>query len=184
MHVFNAFFDNNKSGSIDKKDFEVAIDKIAKLRGWNKGEIIYNYVQETVMKLWEGLQKEGDSDNDGEISVDEWIQMWDKFAKNPDKASEWQTLYCKFVFELEDATRDGAIDCEEFSSVYEAFGLDKEESIEAFKKMAKGKDTVTWPEFQELWKEYFITEDKDAPGNFIFGCYICSLHKHAHSHSH
>jgi hypothetical protein len=29
--------------------------------------------------------------------------------------------------------------------------------------------SVSWEEFQELWKEYFSTEDTNAAGNFIFG---------------
>ncbi|KAJ8712615.1 hypothetical protein PYW07_005457 [Mythimna separata] len=184
LHVFNAFFDTNKSGSIDKKDFELAVQKISEFRGYKPGDAKYKNVEDTLMKIWDGLQSRADSNNDGEISQDEWIEMWDQFAQNPSAAANWQSLYCKFIFELEDAANDGAIDVEEFSSVYESFGLDKQESIEAFQKMAKGKETVSFEEFQQLWKEYFVTEDQDAPGNFIFGCYICSGSKHGHSHSH
>ncbi|CAH1639371.1 unnamed protein product [Spodoptera littoralis] len=184
LHVFNAFFDTNRSGGVDKKDFELAIKKITELRGYKPGDAKYKQVEDTLLKIWDGLQSRADANNDGEISQDEWIEMWDQYAKNPSAAAEWQNLYCKFIFELEDASNDGAIDVEEFSSVYVSFGLDKEESVEAFHKMAKGKQTVSFAEFQHLWKEYFVTEDQDAPGNFIFGCYICSLSKHSHSHSH
>ncbi|KAH9632374.1 hypothetical protein HF086_011874 [Spodoptera exigua] len=184
LHVFNAFFDTNRSGAVDKKDFELAIKKITELRGYKPGDAKYKQVEDTLLKIWDGLQSRADANNDGEISQDEWIEMWDQFAKNPAAAAEWQNLYCKFIFELEDASNDGAIDVEEFSSVYVSFGLDKQESVEAFHKMAKGKQTVSFAEFQQLWTEYFVTEDQDAPGNFIFGCYICSLSKHSHSHSH
>ncbi|KAF9413071.1 hypothetical protein HW555_008591 [Spodoptera exigua] len=184
LHVFNAFFDTNRSGAVDKKDFELAIKKITELRGYKPGDAKYKQVEDTLLKIWDGLQSRADANNDGEISQDEWIEMWDQFAKNPAAAAEWQNLYCKFIFELEDASNDGAIDVEEFSSVYVSFGLDKQESVEAFHKMAKGKQTVSFAEFQQLWTEYFVTEDQEAPGNFIFGCYICSLSKHSHSHSH
>ncbi|XP_075980243.1 calexcitin-2-like [Anticarsia gemmatalis] len=184
LHVFNAFFDTNRSGSVDKSDFELSIKKIAELRGYKPGDEKYKQVEDILLQIWSGLQSRADADNDGEISQEEWITMWDNFAKNPSAAYNWQNLYCKFIFQLEDASNDGVIDENEFSSVYESFGLDKQESIEAFKKMAKGKATVSFEEFQELWKEYFLAEDQEAPGNFIFGCYICSLSKHSHSHSH
>ncbi|XP_049876440.1 calexcitin-2-like [Pectinophora gossypiella] len=168
LHVFQAFFDTDKSGSIDKNDFDLAAEKIAKLRGWSAGDAKFKEVQESLNKIWESLQKRGDADNDGKVSADEWVAMCDDYAKNP-SAVEWQSLYMKFIFNLEDASSDGSIDSEEFSSVYVSFGLNKDECVAAFQKMAKGKPNVSWPEFQELWKEYFTSDDANAPGNFIFG---------------
>lgn len=169
LHVFTSFFDRDGSGSIDKSDFELAIDNIAKLRGWPVGEAKYKEVQTTLLQIWDGLQGRADADKDGQVSVDEWISMWDDYAKNPGSPLEWQSQYCKFIFQLEDASGDGAIDGEEFSSVYSSFGLNKDDALTAFKNMSKGKANVSWAEFQELWKEYFISEDPKAPGNFIFG---------------
>lgn len=169
LHVFNAFFDTNGSGNIDKKDFELAAEKISQNRGWKAGDAKFKETQDALLKIWEGLQSRADADNDGEVSFNEWVAMWDEFAKNPSAALEWQNLYCKFIFELEDASNDGAIDSDEFSSVYISFGLDKTESVESFKKMAKGKPSVSWGEFQVLWKEYFASEDQNAAGNYIFG---------------
>ncbi|CAH0401069.1 unnamed protein product [Chilo suppressalis] len=169
LHVFTAFFDTNKSGSIDKKDFELAAEKIAKLRGWKEGDAPYKKVQESLTAIWNGLQSGADADKDGQVSVDEWNTMWENFSKNPAGAAEWQRLYAKFIFELEDASNDGAIDSEEFSSVYASLGLDKAEAVAAFGKMAQGKPNITWQQFQVLWNEYFASEDVNAPGNFIFG---------------
>ncbi|XP_046969671.1 calexcitin-2-like [Vanessa cardui] len=169
LHVFNSFFDRNASGSIDKKDFDLAIENITKLRGWPAGDAKYKEVQTALLKIWEGLQGRADADNDGQVSTDEWISMWDEYAKNPASPLEWQNLYCKFIFQLEDASGDGAIDGEEFSSVYASFGLNKDDALAAFRSMSKGKANVSWTEFQDLWKEYFTTEDPNAPGNFIFG---------------
>lgn len=169
LHVFNAFFDVNGSGTIDKKDFEMAIERIAKLRNWKSGDAKFKDAEGTLMKVWAGLQSGADKDNDGQVSKDEWISMWDDFAKNPSGALEWQNLYCKFIFELEDASNDGSIDSDEFSTVYSSFGLDKNEAVSAFQKMAKGKSSVSFSEFQSLWKEYFASEDPNAAGNFIFG---------------
>lgn len=169
LHVFNSFFDTNRSGTIDKKDFDLAIERISKFRGWAPSDAQYAVLSETLNIVWNGLQSGADADNDGSVSQDEWISLWDAFAKNPSAASDWQNLYCKFIFQLEDASRDGSIDSEEFSSVYASFGLDKSEAVTAFQKMSKGKGSVSWEEFQELWKEYFSTEDVNAPGNYIFG---------------
>lgn len=169
QHVFNVFFDVNQSGSIDKKDFDAAIEKAAKVRGWSTSDAKYKQVQETLNKIWDGLQSKADADKDGEVSFNEWVAMWEEYAKNPAAALEWQNLYAKFIFDLEDASSDGSIDSEEFATVYTAYGLNAADSKAAFQKMSKGKANVTWAEFQSLWKEYFVSDDVNAPGNFIFG---------------
>lgn len=42
-----------------------------------------------------------------------------------------------FMFDLEDASNDGTIDADEFSTVYSSYGVDKNECQVAFKKMSK-----------------------------------------------
>ncbi|KAJ8715328.1 hypothetical protein PYW08_005309 [Mythimna loreyi] len=167
LYVFKSFFDTDGSGNIEKDDFTAAIERITKNRGWSAGDEKYKFIEETLLKIWSGIQEVADDNKDGQVSQDEWIAMWDKFSNN--EVFEWQNLYCKFAFTLEDASDDGSIDAEEFSSVYASFGLDKDEAVQAFQKMAQGKSEVTWAEFQELWKEYFSSEDVAAPGNYIFG---------------
>lgn len=76
------------------------------------------------------------------VSVDEWASMWDEYAKNPDNALDWQTQYLKFMFDLEDASGDGSIDIDEFTSVCSCYGLEVSECREAFTKMS-GVSKVT-----------------------------------------
>jgi hypothetical protein len=42
-----------------------------------------------------------------------------------------------FMFDLEDASNDGAIDASEFAIVCSSYGLDKAECEDAFKKMSQ-----------------------------------------------
>lgn len=68
--------------------------------------------------------------------------MWDEYAKNPDNALDWQTQYLKFMFDLEDASGDGGIDVDEFTSVCSCYGLEVSECRDAFSKMS-GVSRVT-----------------------------------------
>lgn len=169
LYVFNVFFDVNQSGEIDTKDFELAIEKICTLRGWPAGHPKNAETYDIMLKIWEGLRSKADKDNDGQVSVDEWCNMWDAYAKNTSAALDWQQRYMEFMFDLEDASTDGTIDAQEFASVCASYGPDKNECELAFKKMSKGAVEVDREEFAKLWKEYFASEDPNAPGNFIFG---------------
>uniref|UniRef100_A0A182PSS8 EF-hand domain-containing protein n=1 Tax=Anopheles epiroticus TaxID=199890 RepID=A0A182PSS8_9DIPT len=122
-----------------------------------------------MFKIWEGLRSKADKDNDGQVSVDEWCNMWDAYAKDPSTVMDWQLRYMNFMFDLEDASHDGTIDGDEFSIVCSSYGVDKNECQEAFKKMSKGAAEVNREQFADLWHEYFSSDDAAAPGNFIFG---------------
>lgn len=169
LYVFNVFFDVNQSGTIDGKDFELAIEKVCKLRGWASGTPQHKKMYDSLIQIWEGLRSKADSNKDGQVCIDEWYLMWDDFAKTPDKPFEWQTQYLKFMFDLEDSSGDGAIDVEEFTGVCSCYGLEVAECRNAFQKMSEGKPNVTYEQFQNLWKQYFISENPTDPGNFIFG---------------
>ncbi|KAB0802083.1 hypothetical protein PPYR_04269 [Photinus pyralis] len=169
LYVFNIFFDVNQSGTIDGKDFELAIEKVCVLRGWKSGTPEYRKTHDSLIQIWDGLRKKADSNNDGQVSVEEWYQMWDDFAKTPDKPLDWQTQYLKFMFNLEDSSGDGAIDVEEFTGVCSCYGVDASECRIAFQKMCAGEPQVTYDQFKKLWNQFFISENPSDPGNFIFG---------------
>uniref|UniRef100_A0A182JV33 EF-hand domain-containing protein n=1 Tax=Anopheles christyi TaxID=43041 RepID=A0A182JV33_9DIPT len=159
----------NQSGEIDRKDFELAIEKICTLRGWPASNPKNVETHECMFKIWEGLRSKADKDNDGQVSVDEWCNMWDAYAKDPSTVMDWQLRYMNFMFDLEDASHDGTIDGDEFSIVCSSYGVDKNECQDAFKKMSKGAAEVNREQFAELWHEYFSSDDAASPGNFIFG---------------
>lgn len=167
QHVFNVFFDVNKSGSIDRKDFEDTLQKAATIRGWKPTDPKYKEAETLLNKMADDFLLKVDKDKTGDVTFDEWVAAWDTL--NPSAPQEWQTLWAKFIFELEDTSSDGSIDADEFTAVYTGFGLKEAEVRSSFQKMAKGKTSVSWAEFFDLWKEYFTTEDVNAPGNFIYG---------------
>jgi hypothetical protein len=39
-----------------------------------------------------------------QVSHEEWVSMWNDYAKNPDNALDWQNRYMNFMFELEDSS--------------------------------------------------------------------------------
>lgn len=84
--------------------------------------------------------------------------MWDEYSKNPDNALEWQTQYQKFMFDLEDASGDGTIDIEEFTSVCSCYGLETSECREAFNKMSGvSKYATDMKSFSGLPGEYLFS---------------------------
>ncbi|XP_072945121.1 calexcitin-2-like [Epargyreus clarus] len=156
------------SNFLEKKDFEFTARSTAELRGWQPGDAKYKETEDTLIKIWDSLQKHAKKDNNGKVFLSDWIATWEDFKKNPTSPLEWQSLYCKYNFQLLDYGGDGVIDADEFTSVQVSFYIEERDAVAAFKKTAKGKPTISWEEFRELWEEYFNSDDPDAPGNAIF----------------
>ncbi|VVC24866.1 EF-Hand 1, calcium-binding site,EF-hand domain pair,EF-hand domain [Cinara cedri] len=170
MYVFNVFFDVNASGTIDKKDFEIAIERFCNLRGWSGNPEKEEKTRSCLLKVWDGLQSGADKDQDGQVTQDEWCAMWDDFSKNPSAPQEWQTHYMNFMFDLVDTSGDGSIDEAEFCEVCQNNGVPAAEAADAYKRFSKnGTIQVSHDEFAKYWVEFFASEDPAALGNFIFG---------------
>ncbi|XP_049843019.1 calexcitin-2-like [Schistocerca gregaria] len=170
MYVFSVFFDVNRSGTIEKKDFEIAIEKICRTRGWAEGSADQQKTRNTLLQVWEGLQQRADANKDGQVSETEWVQMWEDFAKSGDSVLEWQSRYRDFMFQHVDSSGDGTIDLDEFISVYTSYGISEEECRKAYSKFTNNQSVQVTPQvFEKLWREFFSSTDPEAPGNFIFG---------------
>lgn len=168
IYVFNTFFDFDRSGAIDRKDLDLAIQRINENRGWSPDNPKAQSIRETLLKMWDGLRQGADTDQDGQVSREEWYQLWEGYAKDPSNPTEWQSAYMNVTFQLFDASGDKSIDENEFCNVCSYDKVPEAEAREAFKKLQVGQQ-ITWQSFTELWKEYFSSDDPAAPGNFIFG---------------
>ncbi|XP_064085829.1 calexcitin-1-like [Macrobrachium nipponense] len=166
LHVFNTFFDVNGSGEIDEKDLEIATQKVCGARGWTQEDSHYNKTRNTLRTLWTVLTSRADRDQDSQVSVEEWYSAW----QEDESDREWSHRFRDLMFLLEDASGDGHIDVDEYVALYTALGLTESGCREAFRRVQKeDSGAVTKEKFDELWEQYFHSENADAPGNFIFG---------------
>lgn len=157
--------DFNGSGTIEEKDFELAIEKICRSRSWTENDPKAKETRDTLFLLWESLKKKADKDKDGSVSAEEWCHMWTDGG-----SSEWQQKYMEFMFNLEDSSGDGEIDEEEFVKVYKNFNMEENELKQAYQKFSKNNSVkVTKEVFSKLWVQYFTSENPADLGNFIFG---------------
>lgn len=193
LHEFNTFYDKNKDGSIEWKDFEIARQHICKLSGWKEGTPKYKRCQELFREIWSNLQVEGDSDTDGSISQEEWINMWtniyrakllyerekvkQKSEEGDEKKDEdgyipaWFNKYIEYKFNLYDRAGDGVIDAEEFEyTLSDGFNMPAKDCRNAFMMFSEaGQKKVDLPYFRELALQYYLSNDPVALGNFING---------------
>ncbi|KOX77232.1 Calexcitin-2 [Melipona quadrifasciata] len=185
LYVFNTFFESKPSVTIkysvwiaeyrNSRKFEQwtrsdnqSSTRINENRGWSADNPKAQSIRDTLLKMWDNLRQGADTDQDGQVSRDEWFELWEEYAKNPSNASEWQQDYMSVTFQLFDASGDKSIDENEYCNVCRYHGVAEAEAREAFKKLGVGQE-ITWDKFTNLWKQYFSSDEPTAAGNFIFG---------------
>ncbi|XP_055342009.1 calexcitin-2-like [Paramacrobiotus metropolitanus] len=169
LHLFNTFFDCNKNGTIERKDFDMALERVASLRQVSQGSGKYREVEESLNYVWEHLKKVADRDNDGNVSQQEWLKMWEE-AITSQQEPQWVKRYQDFLFEVEDVSGDGKVDEKEFVAAYTQFGIGQDECRGAFKKLTNGTGgEISKADFEKRFREFILSNEPSAPGNYLLG---------------
>ncbi|OWA51035.1 hypothetical protein BV898_15537 [Hypsibius exemplaris] len=170
LHLFRTFFDTDHNGTVEKSDFDMVGDKICKLRGWPVGSAEYVATHQRLAAVWDGISVH-DIDHDGHISEAEWLKLWADAIAKKDKTDAWIRDYQEFMFKAQDISGDGTVDEEEFATLYACLGMPAQQCKEAFNKLTLGGNgIVTKDIFQQRFQEFIASDDKSAPGNYLFGC--------------
>ncbi|XP_025081931.1 calexcitin-2-like isoform X2 [Pomacea canaliculata] len=181
LHEFTTFFDINKDGVLEWKDFDMARQRICHLSGWKEGSEKFIKTQELFIEIWRRLQDEGDKNLDGRISAEEWLSMWQKFHREnvaeqknkvdtENKIPDWLQRYVEYKFNLYDRTGDGVIDTEEFEYVLSDFGVSSKDARTCYLLFSNNHEKkVDLDYFKTLSAEYYRSDDPSALGNFITG---------------
>lgn len=174
INLFENLYDTNKDGVIEKVDFDDALDKVKTLHKWSSEDKQFLEAQALLNKIWEGLRSRADVNKDGKIQKDEWCKMWGECIGDVAAGKgfpAWQQDYMEFMFYANDTSGDGFIDEGEYTAVYQLLGFSNDDVKVCFDKISEGcKDRmISKSEFEGLWQEYFLADDENAKGNFLFG---------------
>lgn len=117
------------------------------------------------------MQAVADKDKDERVSLDEFLASYD--ATLSDKAAFERNIvgYSTTIFQLCDRDGDGKISGPEFVGLGGCYGLTHEAVLEAFRHLDQdGTGLLTTEELVKRYRE-FLSDDPDAPGNWLMGPY-------------
>ncbi|KAI0215465.1 hypothetical protein LSAT2_032484 [Lamellibrachia satsuma] len=171
LRVFNNFFDVNGDGVVNWDDFEKVIEKFQEAYGWQRDSEKCRASLETLRRVWDGIKSCGDGDEDGKITEDEWMVMWEKCAQEREASGQlpdWQNNYMDFLFGVSDTSGDLLIDKDEFTDTYRVYGLSVENCGNTFDRISTD-GAISRDDFGRLWIDYFFSADPGVKGNYLFG---------------
>ncbi|MEQ9359427.1 MAG: MFS transporter [Coleofasciculus chthonoplastes F2-STO-03] len=149
--------DYDKNGFIERADFEQVVNTIAEIQGLNLGSSEYWLVHSYWIGLGERLQTLMDTDKDGKITAEEWLEYMgrkldhdfvDTFFQMIDTDSNGQIVIhelkmfyqaykigtiqdAKVAFDSLDLNQDGHISLEEMKQIFEQFMYNDEPQIQS-----------------------------------------------------
>ncbi|WP_221409448.1 EF-hand domain-containing protein [Marinoscillum furvescens] len=179
VHLFN-ILDTNKNALLQPDDFTAVAEKISdklqygaesKERLDLKSHALRLYVQ-----LLTDMEKEEVS-----ISLDEWLQLFGSWEIiHPASAKKYIYRIASYVFSLFDQNRDRVISKLEYLAMFEIYNIDMSYSEKGFAGLdANGDGLVSMEEMTQGFKDFLLSPDPDAPGNYIFGNWKCQNAKMA-----
>jgi juvenile hormone diol kinase len=162
-------YDGDGNGVVDKKDFEAIFQNVAAARNLAPESPQYQQIHAKFMEDWKHLQKDADKNNNGQIELAEWLEHGYHRINSPEM---YQTVIdlANQMFELLDTDGNGVISLEEYKNVLQSWRVPEEIAAETFPKLdLNGDGVINKDEFVELVRQFHMSDDPDAPGNFFFG---------------
>ena len=172
LEKFFYILDYDRNGVIEKDDFIGIAENLCILWNIKEGESAYDRVMQKFEEGWDKFNMFIHIDNDGKANWEHWIEFADSHIIHGDEEiySSYVENYVGEIFDNFDADKDGYINLDEFIDLFVAYRIEVRFAAKAFRKLDLNKDDlISRGELISAVKEYFRSDDPNAPGNWLFG---------------
>jgi Ca2+-binding EF-hand superfamily protein len=158
--VFHAM-DVDRDGFLEQSDFEALTARWIAIR-----ESGHDRLTAIMMGWWDVLLAASDRDRDGKATLDEVLLVVDQLPTMIDAVH----ATAKAMFEAIDENADGRISAAEYRQLIETWNGVPTGTDEIFPLLDENGDGfLSEPEFTALWTEFWIGDDPESPGTWVFG---------------
>ena len=162
--VFGAM-DANGDGLLERSDFEALTARWTESRGSEPGSEDHDRLTRTMMSWWETLRA-FDQDGDDKVTLDEVLAVVDRLGT----MLEAVTRTAAVMFAAIDENTDGWISAQEYRQLIETWTGQTTDTDEVFARLdLDGDGQLSNGEFIELWTQFWVGDDPDEPGSWVFG---------------
>jgi Ca2+-binding EF-hand superfamily protein len=170
-HFFN-ILDYNKNHVLQRQDFDRVGINICQTLGISEGTEDFDKIIQRSRRLFVQLIKDLDKDDQANISLEEWLKLFDQIIgqKDMEKLKYYIKLTTIYIFELFDLDKNGIISLDEYVDMFTIYHIDVKYSAKSFLNLdTNHDDCISKVELFNAVTDFFISDDPDAAGNWIFG---------------
>jgi Ca2+-binding EF-hand superfamily protein len=163
--------DSNDDGLLDESDFAQAAERYLSALGIEPDSETGVELTEECLTLWQEYLRPIDTTGDGQLSRDQLAAAFGRMSEA--QVAGQIDATADAYFRIMDADGDGVASEHEFLRLMTAAArLTEEDAGVAYARLDPvGVGHLTKEQFQRAAREFFFSEDPDAPGNLLFGKY-------------
>lgn len=179
VHLFN-ILDTNRNGVLQPDDFIAVAEKICDKLQYGPVSKERLDLKSRALRLFVQLLTDMEKE-DVSISQDEWMRLFGSWEIiHPASAKKYIYRIASYVFNLFDQNGDHVISKREYLAMFEIYNIDMTYSEKGFSGLdANGDGLVSMEEMTHGFKDFLLSPDPEAPGNYIFGNWKCQKAKMA-----
>ncbi|WP_217214887.1 EF-hand domain-containing protein [Streptomyces sp. AC550_RSS872] len=168
FNVLFDWFDQGKDGQLTQDDLQGMAGLFAKLAKDDRANA--TAMRNAFDQWWQLLLKHGDSNNDGQVSRDEFITVMEANITSPEHFQSAILAIADALMQALDTDGDGVLNRAEYVRLYDELGVPPVHSEAAFERLDRdGNGVITHDEWRTAISEFYLSTDPDAPGNWLLG---------------
>jgi Ca2+-binding EF-hand superfamily protein len=167
--VLFGWFDQGKDGYLTHEDFRQMGHLFAAL-AQEGDQANATAMRDAFERWWELLLAEGDTDADGRLAQPEFIRVMKSAVTSPENFEGAVLAIADALMSALDTNHDGVLELQEYVKMYSDLGIPPEHSTPAFHRLDRdGDGTISHEEFRNAICEFYLSDDENAPGNWLLG---------------
>lgn len=164
--------DQDGKGYFVKMDVAAIAERLADARGIDRGSEIYEQILKGILAIWDNARIYGLSQDPDRVTLSDWLAHEDAILGKEELREGYMRKISRDVFDLMDVEAKGFITKEQYAELMEAFGVEKGTTFWSFEMLDReNKGYISRHEFITIVEQFHLSEDRQAPGNYLFGVY-------------
>jgi hypothetical protein len=174
-HYFR-LWDIRHRGIMEFEDYLLLTKRIMQIKKIDPGSEVYEQMMAYTRANWIELVQMADFNGDGSISLAEWLDYSEEITQAIQEGSwprrQEMEQFIGTLFQLLDEDCDQRLTARDWQRFVFICGIDEDARQHFARVDTARKGHITADDLNALFLEFLLSEDYDAPGNYIFGTFL------------
>jgi Ca2+-binding EF-hand superfamily protein len=165
--------DMDKDGYLARDDYEEYARRMCDALGFAPGSPEHDAVYTQTLAAWDtNVLSAFDKDGDNRVSLEEHLAAYDVSINDPVLHKQLQSEYANSLLQMWDRDGDARLSAAEYVALLGCYGIPEDVAQGAFEHLDQNGDGyLSTEECRKAVEEFFLSNDPEAPGNWLIGPY-------------
>lgn len=170
-NLFN-LYDADSNGLLDEQDYARVAQNAARAIGYEPGTAEYDTLHTAYMGIWQGVCQLTDTTAEGQLTLTKFLNGYANLISQKELFAAVILDMAKTTIEFQDRNKDGKVEEDEHTAYAMAHNISRAAALESFRRLDRdGDGYLTRAELAQNIEEFFVSDDPQAPGNWLLGSY-------------